>query len=77
MTQVILSSASSSKLTTEEIQELRRRHIAEISKHLATEPIQSDDLEYEASNNGLISGWQDLFPNHTDLISRSRFRTSG
>jgi hypothetical protein len=37
----------SSELTTEEIQERHMKHIAEISKHLATEPIQSEELNYE------------------------------
>ena len=33
--------------TTEEIQEQHMKHIGEISKHLATEPIQSEDLTFE------------------------------
>ena len=52
MTQVIQYSnttrrslAAAAELSTEEIQALRRRHIAEITKNLA--PPQSEDLTYE------------------------------
>ena len=42
------SLAAAAELTDEEIKKQRwRKHIAEISKHLATEPIQSEDLTYE------------------------------
>jgi len=39
--------AAAAKLTTEEIQERHMKHIAEISKHLSTEPIQSEDLTFD------------------------------
>jgi len=41
------SLVASPELTAKEIQERHMKHIAEISKHLATEPIQSEDLNYE------------------------------
>ena len=42
------SLAAAAELTDAEIKKQRwRKHIAEISKHLATEPIQSEDLNYE------------------------------
>jgi hypothetical protein len=53
MTQVIhyatrRSLAAAAPLTEAEIKkEQWRKHIAEISKHLDTEPIQSEDLNYE------------------------------
>ena len=52
MTQVIQYhrrnlAAVAAEPTTEEIQERHMKHIAEISKHLATEPIQSEELNYE------------------------------
>lgn len=39
--------AAAAEPTTEEIQERHMKHIAEISKHLATEPIQSEELTFE------------------------------
>ena len=42
------SLAAAAELTDEEIKKQRwRKHIAEISKHLSTEPIQSDELTFE------------------------------
>jgi len=35
------------QLTTKEIQERHLKHIAEISAHLDTEPIQSEELTFE------------------------------
>ena len=42
-----LVACSAKEPTTKEIQERHMKHIAEISKHLATEPIQSEELNYE------------------------------
>lgn len=41
------SLAASAPLTDEEIRERHLKHIAEISKHLDTEPIQSEELTYK------------------------------
>ena len=42
-----LAACSAKERTTKEIQDRAMKHIAEISAHLATEPIQSEDLTYE------------------------------
>ncbi len=42
-----LAAATTAQLTTAEIQERAMKYIAEISKHLATEPIQSEELTFE------------------------------
>jgi len=42
-----LACSASAPLTTKEIQDRHMKHIAEISKHLATEPIQSEELTFE------------------------------
>ena len=39
--------AAAAPLTTKEIQDRHMKHIAKISAHLATEPIQSEELTYE------------------------------
>ena len=42
------SLAASAPLTDQEIKKMQwRKHIAEISKHLGTEPILAEDLNYE------------------------------
>ena len=42
------SLAASAELTEAEIKKQRwRKHIAEISKHLSTEPVQSEELTFE------------------------------
>ena len=47
--------AAVTELTTEEIQERHIKHIAEISKHLATEPMQSEELNYERARMAKFS----------------------
>ena len=39
--------AATAEPTDDEIRERHLKHIAEISKHLSTEPIQSENLNYE------------------------------
>ena len=51
--------------TTAKIQARHMKHIAEISKHLATEPIQSEEPTFERRRMVHLE-WRDHFPNHTE-----------